>query len=83
MVENIEMCQLILEVDEKILAQAEAVAERESSTLTVLLQNFVESLAARSSESPAHVAQRLQATFGKLSRDMGERSWSRESLYER
>lgn len=38
------MCQLTLEVDEQVLAQAEAVAETENTTVTTLLQQFVESL---------------------------------------
>ena len=44
------MCQLTLEVDDEVLAQAEAVAETENTTVTTLLRNFVESLAARSSD---------------------------------
>ena len=77
------MCQLTLEVDEDVLAQAEAVAETQNTTVTTLLQEFVESLAARSSNRPEQAAQRLQATFDNLSRDMGDRQWTRESLYER
>ncbi len=77
------MCQLTLEVDEDVLAQAEAVAETENTTVTTLLQQFVESLAARSSDRKELTGQRLRATFAKLSRDMGNRQWTRESLYER
>ena len=60
------MCQLTLEVDEQVLAQAEAVAETENTTVTTLLQRFVESLAARSSDRTEQAGQRLQATFAKL-----------------
>ncbi len=77
------MCQLTLEVDDEVLAQAEAVAETENTTVTTLLRNFVESLAARSSDRTEQAGKRLQATFDKLGRDMGERQWTRESLYER
>ena len=77
------MCQLTLQVDEQVLAQAEAVAQTENTTVTTLLQRFVESLAARSSGRTELTGQRLQATFAKLSRDMGDRQWTRESLYER
>jgi hypothetical protein len=45
---NLAMCQLTLEVDEQVLAQAEAVAQTENTTVTTLLQHFVEPLAARS-----------------------------------
>ena len=74
---------MTLEVDEQVLAQAEAVAQTENTTVTTLLQQFVESLAARSSGRAEQAGQRLQATFAKLSRDMGGRQWTRESLYER
>ena len=67
------MCQLTLEVDDELLAQAVAVAETENTTLTTLLERFVESLAARSSDRAELAGQRLQATFAKFSRDMGER----------
>ena len=77
------MCQLTLEVDEEVLAQAEAVAVTENTTVTTLLRNFVESLAARSSDRTEQAGKRLQATFDKLGRDMGTRQWTRESLYER
>ena len=80
---NLAMCQLTLEVDEQVLAQAEAVAQTENTTVTTLLQHFVESLAARSSDRAELAGRRLQATFAKLSRDMGDRQWTRESLYER
>ena len=80
---NFAMCQLTLEVDDKVLAQAEAVAETENTTVTTLLQQFVESLAARSLDRVAQAGQRLPATFAKFSRDMGDRQWTRESLYER
>ena len=77
------MCQLTLELDDDVLVKAEAVAETENTTVTTLVQRFLESLAARSS-SPAQLAtSRLQATFVKFSRDMGDRRWTRESLYER
>ena len=77
------MCRLTLEVDDEVLARAEAVAETEHTTVATLVQQFVESLAARSSEGAAQAGQRLKATFARLSRDMGERQWTRESLYER
>ena len=77
------MCQLTLEVDDEVLAQAEAVAETEKTTVMTLLQQFVESLAARSSDRAEQTGQRLPATFAKFSRDMGNRQWTRESLYER
>ena len=77
------MCQLLLEVDDEVLAQAEAVAETENTTVTTLLQHFLESLAARSSGRAEQAGQRLQVTFAKFSRDMGNRNWTRESLYER
>lgn len=75
------MCQLTLEVDDEVLAKAEAVAEAENTMLMTLVRNFVESLAARWSNREKQAAQRLQATFLKLSHDMGAHRWTRESLY--
>ncbi|MBI5759303.1 MAG: hypothetical protein HZA46_12365 [Planctomycetales bacterium] len=77
------MCQLILDLDDHLLAKAEAVAVTQHTTVTTLIQNFLESLPSGPSNQSAHAAQRLQATFAKYSRDMGERRWTRESLYER
>ena len=77
------MCQLTLDLDDDVLVKAEAVAETENTTVTTLVQRFLESLAARSSSPTQPAMPRLQATFAKFSRDMGERRWTRESLYER
>ena len=77
------MCQLTLELDDDVLVKAEAVAETENTTVTTLVQRFLESLVARSSSPVQSATSRLQATFAKFSRDMGERHWTRESLYER
>ena len=76
------MCQLTLELDDDVLAQAEAVAVTDNTTLTTLIQHFVESLAARSSDRAAQTGRRLQETFAKLSRDMGDRQSTRESVSE-
>ncbi len=77
------MQKLTLEVDEEVFARANAVAETENTTVTTLVQNFVESLAARSPDRTEQAGRQLQATFVKLSRNMGNRQWTRESLYER
>ena len=77
------MCQLTLELDDDVLVKAEAVAETENTTVTTLIQRFLESLVARSSIPTQSATSRLQATFAKFSHDMGERRWTRESLYER
>ena len=77
------MCQLTLELDDDVLVKAEEVAETENTTVTTLVQRFLESLAARSSSPAQPATSRLQATFSKFSRDMGDRRWTRESLYER
>lgn len=66
------MCQLTLDVDDEVLAQAEAVAETENTTVTTLLQQFVESLAARSTGRAEQVSQGLHETFAEFSRDMGD-----------
>jgi hypothetical protein len=80
---NLTMCQLTLNLDDDLLAKAEAVAVTQHTTVTTLIQNFLESLPLGQSTQSVHAAQRLQATFAKYSRDMGERHWTRESLYER
>lgn len=77
------MQKLTLEVDEEVFARANAVAETENTTVTTLVLNFVESLAARSSDRTEQAGRQLQATFARLSRNMGNRQWTRESLYER
>ena len=74
------MCQLTLELDDDVLVKAEAVAVTENTTLTTLVQRFLESLAARSESQTQPATSRLQATFTKFSRDMGDRCWTRESL---
>jgi len=73
---------ITLSVEDAALKKARKVAVDHDTTLTAMIREFIRSLSASDlSERERRVAT-LQASFARLSRDMGERTWTREELYE-
>lgn len=77
------MCQITLELDDEIIADAERVASQASTTLVDLIRQFVITIAHQTPSNGATSIDALEESFANLSRDMEQRSWTRESLYER
>jgi len=74
---------LTLQVDDDILRRARKVAIDRNTTVTQMIREFLTSIAERGTMEKELALRRLRATFGKYERDMGKRTWTRESLHER
>ena len=77
------MTQITLSVDDKTLERAQKIASDRNTTLTEMVRQFVESIAAQADAANGQTADLLRKSFECLSRDMGQRQWRREDLHER
>ncbi len=77
------MPNITLSIDEDTFEKVRRIALERNTTLTAMVREFLRSVAERDEiERPRAVA-RLRRSFSELGRDMGERVWTRDRLYER
>jgi hypothetical protein len=77
------MPNITLNVDQDVVRKVRKIAVDRHTTLTAMVREFLESVAAMDDAERQRAAERLRQSFGRLSRNMGERHWRREDLYER
>ena len=77
------MANITLSVDEEVIRKVRKIAIDKNTTLTQMVREYLISVAERDAAQKARALKGLEATFKELSRDMGERDWVREDLYER
>jgi hypothetical protein len=77
------MPNITLSVDEEILKKARKVAIEKNTTLTEMIREYLKAIVRRGSTERQRAVKALEQSFRKHSRDMGRRTWTRESLYER
>jgi hypothetical protein len=74
---------ITLSVDERIIKKVRKIAVERNTTLTALIREYLRSVAMRDEADKREAAAGLRKTFDLLGRDMGERRWQREELYDR
>lgn len=77
------MPNITLAVDESVIKKVRKIAVERNTTLTQMVREFLESVAKQDTIEKEQALKRLKKSLDKFSRDMGERQWTRESLYER
>jgi hypothetical protein len=77
------MPNITLSVDEEILKKARKVAIDKNTTLTEMIREYLVALVRRGSVERSRAVKALEQSFKKHGRDMGRRTWTRESLHER
>ena len=77
------MPNITLSVDGETIKKVRKVAIDRNTTLTAMVREFLQSVAAREQTEKRRMVRELKQTFGKYSRDMGARTWTREDLHER
>jgi hypothetical protein len=77
------MTNITLSLDEEMVRKVRKIALEKDTTLTALVRDFLTSVAKRDEQKKKTVIRKLKTSFKTLSRDMGAREWTRESLYER
>lgn len=77
------MANITLSVEEEVIRKVRKIAIDKNTTLTQMVREFLASVAERNAAQKARALKELEASFLELSRDMGEKDWVREDLYER
>ena len=76
------MPNITLSVDEETIKKVRKIAVERDTTLTAMVREFLRSVADRNEVDRRRREGRLRQSFSLLSRDMGERRWTRDGLYE-
>ena len=77
------MPNITLSVDDDIVKRVRKIAIDKNTTLTAMIREFLTSVAARDAQVKKEAVSKLHQSFTTISRDMGQRKWSREDLHER
>jgi hypothetical protein len=77
------MPNITFSLDEETIKKVRKIALEKDTTLTALVRDFLSSVAKRDEQKKKTALKKFKASFKTLSRDMGSRKWTRESLYER
>jgi hypothetical protein len=78
-----EMPNITLKVDDEVIRKVRKIAIDKKTTLTQMVREYLNLVAERDSDKKNRTLGMLESSFRELSRDMGERKWRREDLYER
>lgn len=76
------MPNITLSVDDRIIKKVRKIAIEKNTSLTAMVRAYLEQVATRDEVEKQKTLTDLQQSFSSLSRDMGERSWRREDLYD-
>jgi hypothetical protein len=77
------MPNITFSLDEETIKKVRKIALEKDTTLTALVRDFLSSVAKRDEQKKKTALRKFKASLAALSRDMGPRKWTRESLYER
>jgi metal-responsive CopG/Arc/MetJ family transcriptional regulator len=74
-----------LSIDEKLVKEIRKIAVERDTTLTGLIREYLQELAAEHAKSGRKRRElaALEQSFNELQISVGERTWKREDLYER
>ncbi|HKM68205.1 MAG TPA: DUF6364 family protein [Candidatus Acidoferrum sp.] len=76
---------ITLSVDEKVVKEVRKIAVERDTTLTGLVREYLEKLAAESAKGDRQKRQlqALERSFRTIKLNIGNRNWKREDLYDR
>ncbi len=76
---------ITLSLDEKLVKEVRKIAVEQDTTLTGLVREYLEKLAAQNAATgrKRRELEALERSFEKFHFRMGKRTWKREDLYER
>ena len=73
---------ITLNIDEEIVKRVRKITTEKDTTLTAMVKNYLTWLAMGYAPDRQRRGALLDDSFQRISRDMGPRNWSRESLYD-
>jgi DNA-binding GntR family transcriptional regulator len=77
--------KITLSLEEKLVREVRKIAVEQGTTLTGLVREYLEKLAAQhaSARRKEPDLEALESSFEKISLRIGKRTWKRDELYER
>ena len=76
------MTNITLSVDEQIVKKVRKIAIDQNTTLTAMVREYLQSIAARDTADRERLIRKLEQDFERRARDMGPRTWTRDGLYD-
>ena len=77
------MSNITLSVNEEIIKKVRKIAVDRNTTLTAMVREFLHTIAASDAAEKQRTIDIVRQSFRERSRDMGPRTWTRDSLNER
>ena len=77
------MSNITLSVDEEVIRKVKKIALDRNTTLTAMVRDYLNALAARDEMARRRAAAELEESFRRLSRRMGPHAWTRQDLHGR
>lgn len=77
------MSNITLSVNDKVIKKVRKIAIDKNTTLTAMVRDFLTEVANRDVQQKKEASSMLRTSFQKMSRDMGQRKWTRGALYDR
>lgn len=77
------MSNITFKADDELIKKVRKIAIEKNTTLTQMLRDYLASVARQADEQKQMALKKLDQSFARYSRDMGERKWRREDLYDR
>ena len=74
---------ITLRVSDEVVRQVRKIAVDRNTTLTAMVREYLESVAARDAKAREQAVRALDDSFARLSRPMGPHRWTRQELHER
>lgn len=74
---------ITLNIDEEVVKKVRKIAIDKDTTLTAMVRDYLTWLADSDAAERRERIRLLEDSFARLSRDMGERNWTREDLHDR
>ncbi len=77
------MPNITLTVDDEVIRKVRKIAVDRRTTLTELVRNYLTRLSEEEGMQREIFASEVEDGFKRYSRDMGQRTWTRDQLHER
>ena len=77
------MSNITLSIDDNTIKKVRKIAIEKNTTLTAMVRDFLNGLAAQEKQELENTIHNLTMTFDAYSRDMGKHYWTRDELHER
>ena len=76
------MSDIILDIDDDIIKKAQKLALKQNTSLAILIKNLLQNTLEQEQQQKEQKIMQLEKSFDELGRDMGQRNWNRDNLYE-